>query len=68
MYQWHGYEAPLKAKAAALLFANTIRSIDRRGCCPIHVLGNVEQPEDLDAIVEQRMAAAAAGALAAVAR
>ena len=47
VYQWHGYEAPLRAKASALLLANTIRCLDRRGVnSHVHVLGAAEAPQD----------------------
>ena len=41
-----GSNAALSAKAKALLLAHTIRSIDRRGRCGVHVIGNTEPPDD----------------------
>ena len=46
VYQWYGSNAALSAKAKALLLAHTIRSIDRRGRCGVHVIGNTEPPDD----------------------
>ena len=51
VYQWHGHEAPLAAKAAALLLAFCLRSIDHRGCCDVHVLGSTEAPADVDKVL-----------------
>ena len=46
VYQWHGHTAPLRAKACALLLANTIRSIDRRARSEIHVVGHADPPPE----------------------
>ena len=46
VFQWHGHMASLRVKASALLLAHTIRSIDRRGMCNVHVVGNAELPDD----------------------
>ena len=48
VFQWHGHTAPLRVKASALLLAHTIRSIDRRGRCDVHVVGNAEPPSLLE--------------------
>ena len=45
VFQWHGHTASMRVKASALLLAQTIRSLDRRGACDVHVVGNAELPE-----------------------
>ena len=62
VYQWHGYEAPLRAKATALLLANTIRCLDRRGVASVHVLGAAEAPEASEATGAPSASLAAPGA------
>ena len=61
VFQWHGHTAPLRVKASALLLAHTVRSIDRRGRCDVHVVGNAEPPGEPEGAADAAMLPSQAG-------
>lgn len=47
VFQWHGIEAPLRAKAAAFLAAQSVRAIERGGSCSCTFL----TPEEVEQLI-----------------